>query len=138
VRARQFPAMSEGKKIIFELTECVICREDGAVPSRVLEPCGHRCVCDTCLQTLGETTDLCPVCRQTCRNLGKQLTFWFWLGMILNLYIVFMLIRSFVVFDLDSITTLLVFQLLYGRTVKLIVDIERVYVWSGGVDLGIV
>lgn len=58
--------------------------------------------------------------------------------MILNLYIVFMLIRSFVVFDLDSITTLLVFQLLYGRTVKLIVDIERVYVWSGGVDLGIV
>ena len=57
--------------------------------------------------------------------------------MILNLYIVFMLIRSFVVFDLDYITTLLVFQLLYGRTVKLIVDIERVYVWSGG-DLGIV
>lgn len=136
MRAQQFPAMSEGKKI-FEVSECVICREDGAVPKRVLEPCGHKCVCDTCLPTLAETTTLCPMCQRVCRNLGKQLTFWFWLGMILNMYIVFMLIRSFMVFNLDYTTTFLVFQLLYGRTVKLIRDAQKVGALFG-VDLGIV
>lgn len=129
VRARQFPAMSEGKKI-FEVSECVICREDGVVPTRVLEPCGHRCVCDTCLPTLAETTTLCPMCQRVCRNLGKQLTFWFWLGMLLNMYIVFMLVKLLMTFGLDFLTTYLVCQMLYGRIGKLIQDAQRVHAWT--------
>jgi hypothetical protein len=49
---------------IFEVSECVVCREDGVVPTTVLEPCGHKAVCDACLERLFEESDLCPVCRQ--------------------------------------------------------------------------
>lgn len=43
--------------------ECCICME---WPSdRVIQPCGHNCVCQGCADMLQNTTKLCPICRVT-------------------------------------------------------------------------
>ncbi len=45
-------------------TNCVVCFDD--IRSHILIPCGHRCVCETCLRQLQAQQDnLCPICRQT-------------------------------------------------------------------------
>ena len=49
---------------VFEVSECVICWGDGVVPTTILKPCGHRCVCDVCLDYDG----LCPMCREEIDN----------------------------------------------------------------------
>ena len=39
------------------MSECVICRAEDVVPTTILEPCGHKAVCDVCLKTLLELVD---------------------------------------------------------------------------------
>ena len=49
---------------VFEMSNCVICWGDGVVPTTILKPCGHRGVCDACLNKLLDYDGLCPLCRQ--------------------------------------------------------------------------
>lgn len=53
---------------IFEVSECVICRAEDVAPTTILKPCGHKAVCDACLETLLEQDNLCPMCRQKIDN----------------------------------------------------------------------
>ena len=43
--------------------ECAVCLD--APNTHVLVPCGHKCVCSTCAETLGKQKqgNLCPICR---------------------------------------------------------------------------
>lgn len=68
---------------VFELSECAICRGDDATPTRILQPCGHKCICDGCIDVLAETTTLCPVCRQQTTNLHKSLLIIVWMKFVL-------------------------------------------------------
>jgi hypothetical protein len=82
---------------VFEVSECAICREDGAIPSRVLEPCGHKAICDTCINTLSETTTLCPMCQKPTTNLYKSTLTVVWIKFMLVfcLYVLWIYILEF-------------------------------------------
>jgi len=47
--------------VVVEEKECCVCME--ATKSNSFIPCGHRCVCQTCADTIMLTTKECPVCR---------------------------------------------------------------------------
>lgn len=41
--------------------ECCICMDWPT--DRIIQPCGHKCVCQGCAHTLQTTSNLCPICR---------------------------------------------------------------------------
>lgn len=56
-------------KEIYTASECVICLEDS--PNTTFGPCGHSCMCRTCLeqmQKMKQRRIQCPLCRRTIEN----------------------------------------------------------------------
>jgi hypothetical protein len=50
-------------KYIKTYSQCIVCQD--ALSSVVLDPCGHFCLCDSCLQQVVGRNAKCPVCRKT-------------------------------------------------------------------------
>jgi hypothetical protein len=63
------PAASASDVDMSAENECVICF-DGP-QSAVCVPCGHNAICMDCAEEILDTTRLCPVCRQTVREVIK-------------------------------------------------------------------
>lgn len=62
VQEEQERRRAEEEAVIEEArqNECVVCLS--RVPTHVLVPCGHKCLCERCAQ--GEYPGGCPVCRE--------------------------------------------------------------------------
>jgi len=50
----------EELKETIQIVECVVCMED--IPTHAFIPCGHRCVCEDCSETLVKAGK-CPICQ---------------------------------------------------------------------------
>jgi len=50
-------------KIIYDVNECVICMENET--SKILVPCGHACLCESCYNDFKGSISDCPLCRRS-------------------------------------------------------------------------
>ena len=45
------------------ISKCTVCMDSDA--SRIVAPCGHKCMCITCCDQIVHSTNQCPICRET-------------------------------------------------------------------------
>jgi hypothetical protein len=63
-----FPTTSTSSQAAREVLECAICFD--GTSDFLFVPCGHRCVCESCADTLLRGSRSCPICRNAIT--GKQ------------------------------------------------------------------
>lgn len=100
----------EGGVRVFEFSECVVCRDDHATPTRTLEPCGHKCICNACISVLfrqNKNMWLCPICRGKIGDIPEQTIIYDFITLGFIIYITFMMILYFLwIVEIDFFNSL--------------------------------